>query len=292
VDSTTLTVTRLAGNIGAEIGGVDAAGPLGDDVIGRLRQELLANKVIFLRRQQLTYENQVQFAQRFGRLTSGHPIYAAPDTQPYLREIDSAQGTRANHWHTDLTFVDRPPAIAMLHAVVIPPFGGDTMWANAVSAYHSMPDALRDFVDRLRVIHSNDSDYTDATVAQRTEYVASVFEAEHPAVRVHPETGERGIMAGGFARNIVGLSPGSSRDLLRVLHDHVTAPEQTVRWRWQVGDLAIWDNRATQHYAIYDYGDQHRRCERVTVAGDVPTGVDGRPSRMVRGDASAYADMS
>ncbi|WP_428963773.1 TauD/TfdA dioxygenase family protein [Micromonospora fluostatini] len=287
---TEIGVTRLAGAIGAEITGVDAAGPLGDDVIARIRAALLEHKVVFLRDQRLDYARQVEFAQRFGELTKGHPIFAPPQEKPYLREIDSAQGTRANHWHTDLTFVDRPPALALLHAVVIPPVGGDTMWANAVAAYHALPTELRDLADRLRVVHSNDSDYTDATVVRdKLDYVSTIFETEHPAVRVHPETGERALVLGGFATRISGLSPQASRDVLRALQDYVTRPEHTVRWRWRVGDLAIWDNRATQHYAIYDYGTAHRRCERVTVSGDVPVGVDGRPAVVLRGDMSRYS---
>lgn len=285
-----IEVTRLAGNIGAEIHGVDAGEELSDEVIADIRQALLAHKVVFLRDQNLTYEGQVAFARRFGELTMSHPIFAPPKEQPYLREIDSHQGTRANHWHTDLTFVDRPPAFAMLHAVVIPPVGGDTMWANAVTAYASLPDELRELADRLRIVHSNDSDYTDATVVtDRLGYISTIFEAEHPAVRVHPETGERGLMLGGFAARVAGLSPSASRDILRTLQDYATAPEHTVRWNWRVGDLVIWDNRATQHYAIYDYGTEHRRAERVTVAGDVPVGVDGRPSVVLRGDSSGYS---
>ena len=115
-----------------------------------------------------------------------------------------------------------------------------------------------------------------------------MYQTEHPAVRVHPESGERSLMLGGWAQKVVGLSAQSSRDLLGLLQDFVIRPENTVRWRWRVGDLAIWDNRATQHYAIHDYGDAHRRGERVTVAGPVPVGVDGRPSVALRGDASAY----
>jgi alpha-ketoglutarate-dependent taurine dioxygenase len=107
-------------------------------------------------------------------------------------------------------------------------------------------------------------------------------------VRVHPETGERSLVLGGFARTVAGFSPQASRDLIRVLQEYVTRPEQTVRWQWRVDDLAIWDNRATQHYAIFDYGTEHRRGERVTVAGPTPVGVDGRPSVALKGNASAY----
>jgi len=123
---------------------------------------------------------------------------------------------------------------------------------------------------------------------RQQEFVSTVYQTEHPAVRVHPETGERSLLLGGFARTIDGFGPQASRDLIRILQDHITRPEHTVRWQWRVGDLAIWDNRATQHYAIFDYGTAHRRGERVTVAGPVPVGVDGRPSVPLTGEASAY----
>jgi taurine dioxygenase len=172
---------------------------------------------------------------------------------------------------------------------VVPPVGGDTIWANTVTAYQSLPPALRELADRLRIVHSNDSDYTDDTVAARGDYISTRYEAEHPAVRIHPETGERSLLLGGFARSVVGYSPAASRDLIRVLQEHVTKPEQTVRWHWRPGDLTIWDNQATMHYAIYDYGGEYRRGERVTIVGEVPVGVDGRPSRVVSGDTSAYS---
>jgi taurine dioxygenase len=176
--------------------------------------------------------------------------------------------------------------------------GGDTLWANTVTAYQSLPADLRDLADRLRVIHTNTHDNASAKLrgergdaaleATEKQFVSTVFETEHPAVRVHPETGERALLLGGFARTVLGWLPDASRDLIRTLQEYITRPEQTVRWRWREGDLAIWDNRATQHYAIYDYDGAHRRGERVTVAGPIPVGVDGRPSVSLRGDASAY----
>jgi alpha-ketoglutarate-dependent taurine dioxygenase len=293
-----IDVRRLAGNLGAEITGVDTGTELGDDTVAQIRQALLEHKVVFLRGQSLNYRRQVAFAERLGPLTLGHPTLASPPDQPLLEEIDSAKGTRANHWHTDVTFVDRPPAFTLLHGVVIPPVGGDTIWANTVTAYQSLPAELRDLADRLRIVHTNDYDYAavygrgervDAAVtAQRQEFVSTVYETEHPAVRVHPETEERSLVLGGFARTVLGYSPQASRDLIRVLQEYVTRPDQTVRWQWRVDDLAIWDNRATQHYAIFDYGSARRRGERVTVAGPVPVGVDGRPSVALKGDASAY----
>ncbi|HTS98964.1 MAG TPA: TauD/TfdA family dioxygenase [Streptosporangiaceae bacterium] len=294
---TRIGLRRLAGNIGAEITGVDAGAAPGDDAAGQIRQALLDHKVVFLRDQSLDYARQVAFAERLGTLTLGHPTLASPPDQPFLEEIDSRQGTRANHWHTDVTFVDRPPAFTLLRAVVIPPVGGDTIWANTVTAYQSLPAELRDLADRLRIVHTNDYDYAavayraerdDAAAARRKEFVSTIYETEHPAVRVHPETRERSLVLGGFARSVVGFTPQASRDLIRILQEYVTRPEHTVRWQWRAGDLAIWDNRATQHYAIFDYGREHRRGERVTVAGPVPVGVDGRPSVALKGEATAY----
>jgi alpha-ketoglutarate-dependent taurine dioxygenase len=291
-------IRRLAGNIGAEITGVDTGTELGDETLAQVRHALLEHKVVFLRGQSLDYARQVAFAERLGPLTLGHPTLASPPDQPFLEEIDSRQGVRANHWHTDVTFVDRPPAFTLLHAVVIPPVGGDTLWANTVTAYESLPEELRDLADRIRIVHTNAYDYAatagrgerddDVSQARRKEFVSTVYETEHPAVRVHPETGERSLVLGGFARTVLGFSPQASRDLIRILQDYVTRPEQTVRWQWRVDDLAIWDNRATQHYAIFDYGTEHRRGERVTVAGPTPVGVDGRPSVSLRGEATTY----
>jgi alpha-ketoglutarate-dependent taurine dioxygenase len=291
-------VTGLAGNIGAEISGVDTGEVLSDDAVAQVRQALLDHKVVFLRDQSLDYARQVAFAERLGPLTLGHPTLASPPGQAFLEEIDSSNGGRANHWHTDVTFVERPPAFTLLHAVVIPPVGGDTIWANTVTAYESLPDPLRDLADRLRIVHTNDHDYAavygrgerdDAALdARRREFISTIYETEHPAVRVHPETAERSLVLGGFARNVSGFSPQASRDLIRILQDYVTRPEQTIRWRWREGDLAIWDNRATQHYAIFDYGAAHRRGERVTIAGPAPVGIDGRPSVALKGEAAAY----
>ena len=296
--ATHVDVTRLAGHIGAELSGVDTGAPLSDEVIAKIRQALLDHKVVFLRGQSLNYRRQVAFAERLGPLTLGHPTLASPPGQPLLEEIDSRKGGKANYWHTDVTFVDQPPAFTLLHAVVIPEVGGDTIWANTVSAYQSLPPELRDLALRLRVLHTNDFDYArtfnrgeqvdPALAAAHEEFVSTKYETEHPLVRVHPETSQRSLLLGGFAQTVLGFTPQASRDLIRLLQDYITRPEHTVRWQWRQGDLAIWDNRATQHYAIADYGTAHRRGERVTVAGPLPVGADGRPSVAVKGNAEAY----
>ena len=232
--SARIGIRQLAGAIGAELTGVDTGRPLSDDDVAQIRQALLDHKVVFLRDQHLDYASQVAFAERLGPLTLGHPTLSSPPEQPFLEEIDSAKGVRANHWHTDVTFVDRPPAFTLLHAVVIPPVGGDTLWANTVAAYESLPGELRDLADRLRIVHTNDYDYTavfgraergdDELQERRREFVSTIYETEHPAVRVHPETGERSLVLGGFARTVVGFSPQASRDLIRILQEYATRP--------------------------------------------------------------------
>ena len=293
-----IAVEPLAGRIGAEIRGVDAAADLTDETVAQIRRVLVAHRVGFLRDQRLDYEAQVRFARRFGDLTLGHPTLASPPGQPHLDEIDSDTGPRSKPWHTDATFVDRPPAFTMLRAVVIPDVGGDTIWANTVSAYQDLSPELQELADKLRIVHTNAPNSSlvaksadagrEVVAVPRRPFVSTVYQTEHPAVRVHPETGERSLMLGAWASRVVGFSPQSSRDLIRLLQEFVVRPENTVRWRWRVGDVAIWDNRATQHYAIHDYGTAHRRGERVTVAGPVPVGVDGHPSVALRGDASVY----
>lgn len=194
-----------------------------------------------------------------------------------------------------MTFVDRPPLGSVLRALVIPPSGGDTIWANSVTAYQDLPTPLRDLADQLWAVHSNAYDYAAAVVdlpeavrAYRDVFTSTVYETLHPVVRVHPESGERGLFIGGFVRRIRGLSQNESDEIIKLLQAYVTRPENTVRWRWKVGDVAFWDNRATQHYAIADYGDQPRHVQRITIVGDIPVGIDGKQSEAIKGDSSVY----
>ena len=291
-----LELRPLTFRIGAEIVGADLSQDLSDDTVAEIRAALLAHRVVFFRNQNIGIEEQTAFARRLGEVTSSHPTVSGTNAAQQVYEIDSTTGARADEWHTDVTFCDRPPAISVLRAVVIPPYGGDTMWANTVGAYADLPEAFRGYLDSLRVIHSNNITYADfsqmpdeATRKHFEEFSSVEFVTEQPLVRVHPETKERSFLLGSFAQRIVDLSPRASADMLRLLADHITTPENTVRWRWQPGDVAMWDNRATQHYAVHDYGDTHRKVQRVTVAGAIPVGVDGRKSIPISGDASAYS---
>ena len=171
-----------------------------------------------------------------------------------------------------------------------------TASANSAAAYRSLPESLRAFADTLWAVHTNVYDYAEprpersaAQAAYRETFESTPYESLHPVVRVHPETGERGLFIGGFVRGIDGLSTSESRDLLRLLQAHVTRPEHVLRWTWSPGQLLVFDNRITQHYAIDNYDDQPRRLSRVTVAGDVPVSVSGRRSEAIVGDSSHYS---
>jgi alpha-ketoglutarate-dependent taurine dioxygenase len=291
-------VRKLTGRIGAEIVGFDPAGDLGAAQIAFLTDALHEHKALVFRNVELDDEGQQRFAARFGELTKAHPTVPAADGAPTILPVDSEQG-RANHWHTDVTFVLNPPKASTLRSLVVPPYGGETLIANAAAAYRDLPEPLRAFAGTLRAEHTNDYDYVrppetvdEQELARRAQFVSRKYRTLHPVVRVHPATGERGLFIGGFAQRIAGLSVGESRDLLRLLQSYVTRPENIVRVPWEPNQLVLFDNRITQHYAIDNYDGLPRRLNRVTVAGDVPAGIDGTPSESLEGDASHYTSVA
>jgi alpha-ketoglutarate-dependent sulfate ester dioxygenase len=299
--SETLDFRPLTVRIGAEIHGVDLADPLPEAVRDAVHQAIVAHRVVFFRNQRrLDREGQVRFARQFGALTTAHPTIPAVDDVPPLLGLDSLTGGQADEWHTDVTFVERPPNFSFLRAVVLPEVGGDTLWASTVAAYDSLRPELRQLAEQLRAVHTNNYDYVKLDVAALTaelsparaaylrQFVSTVYETEHPLVRVHPDTGERALLLGNFAQRVIGYTTSQSADLIRLFQAFVTRPENTVRWRWKEGDVAVWDNRSTQHFATFDYPPAQRKVDRVTTVGTVPVGVDGRPSRALKGDASAY----
>ncbi len=292
-------VQPLTPRIGAQLDGVDL-NDVSSGAVEAIRNALHAHRVVFFRDQDLEPTELVALARRFGRVTRAHPTLPSSQIDPALFDLDSQAGSAANHWHTDVTFVERPPVYSFLRAEVIPEIGGDTLWANTVAGYNDLRPATRAMADQLRAVHTNGQDYGRADVAKVTGrsrpeqidhlrlFTSTVFETEHPIVRVHPETKEPALLVGGFAQRIVGYRSAESVDILRTLQAAVTRPENTVRWHWREGDVAIWDNRATQHYAIYDYGSRHRKVQRVTTAGIIPVGLDDRPSEALQGDATDY----
>jgi alpha-ketoglutarate-dependent sulfate ester dioxygenase len=292
-----LNLRPLAGRIGAEILGLNLSADLNDDTVRAIRSALVQYKVIFFRDQHgLDSGGQIAFARRFGPLTSAHPTLPPLPQRPEVLDLHYGKNHAfANYWHTDVTFVDRPPLGSILRAVELPPVGGDTLWANTVTAYEDLPAPLQSLADGLWAIHSNAYDYVTGAVDldedfknYRQVFESTVFETRHPVVRVHPESGEKALVMGGFVRRFEGLSQRESEDLLRVFQSYVTRPENTVRWQWRLGDVAFWDNRATQHYAIADYGHQPRRVQRVTIVGDLPVSLDGQTSQALKGSSAAY----
>ena len=288
-----LDLAPLAGRIGAEVRGVALSASLEAGTLAALHAALLRHKVLFLRGQQhLDDAGQEAFAQRLGEPVAHPTVPSRPGTASVL-ELDSQHGGRANSWHTDVTFAHAPPKISVLRGVVIPPVGGDTVWANTVTAYLDLPAPLRALADQLRAVHSNQYDYAQqrspAEVSQeavrryREVFTSTLYETEHPVVRVHPISGEKSLLLGHFVKRIKGYSQADSAHLFGLLQSHVIRQENTVRWRWQAGDVAIWDNRSTQHYAIDDYGTQDRVVRRVTLKGEVPVGVNGQRSQTIKG---------
>ena len=297
-----ITVAKLGESIGATISGVRLGGDLDPHTVAEIRRALLEHKVVFFSGQHhLDDAGQHEFASLLGNPTSPPPTVRGGASGVLAIDSDSS---KANSWHTDVTFVDRVPAISLLRPVVLPDHGGNTVWANTVTAYERLHPALQALVERLWAVHTNLYDYAAEVdeeriggidvqeQAYRREFASQVFETEHPAVRVHPETGERALVLGHFIKRFVGLSTADSHDLFALLQRHVTRLENTVRWRWSLGDLAIWDNRATQHYGVADFSGQKRLLHRITLAGDVPVSVDGVRSTPRRGDASAYSALS
>jgi taurine dioxygenase len=283
-----IEVVPVAGRIGAEIRGVRLSGDLDAETVHAIRSAWLRHKVVFFRGQtHLDDRSQEALTPIFGAGPISHPTVPVLNGTSFVHELDSRHGGRANSWHTDVTFVDAYPRASILRALVVPPHGGDTTWANTATAYEDLSPDLRALADKLWALHTNEYDYLsnkqnvseDDLRRYQEVFTSTVYETEHPVVHVHPETGERSLILGHFVKNILGVPSRDSAHLFQVLQDHVTRLENTVRWRWAAGDVAVWDNRATQHYAINDYGDQHRLVRRVTVDGVAPVSVDGKRSK-------------
>nr|WSX72447.1 TauD/TfdA family dioxygenase [Streptomyces sp. NBC_00899]WSX81483.1 TauD/TfdA family dioxygenase [Streptomyces sp. NBC_00899] len=295
---TGLEIRKVTARIGAQVSGVDISRELDQVTVGALRAALNEHKALVFDDVDLDDEGQQRFARHFGELTTAHPTVPSVEGAPNILPVDSERG-RANHWHTDVTFVVNPPQASTLRSIVIPPYGGETLIANAAAAYRDLPEPLRNLADTLWAEHTNDYDYAvpqesldEEKAAQRAQFTSIEFRTAHPVVRVHPLTGEPGLFIGGFAQRIVGLSVPESRKILDLLESYVRRPENILRWRWSPNQLVLFDNRITQHYAIDNYDDQPRRLNRVTVAGDVPVGIDGRSSYSIKGDASHYTTVA
>ncbi|MDB6060964.1 MAG: taurine dioxygenase [Verrucomicrobiaceae bacterium] len=285
--SSALTIVPVAGRIGAEIRDISLARDLNPATQSAIRAALIRHKVIFFRGQtDLGDVGHEAVAEGLGAPVK-HPTVPIVAGSRFLLELSAREGYGASSWHTDVTFVPDYPQASILRALVVPEAGGDTMWANTVTAYADLPVSLKQLADSLRAVHCNAYDYEpsvpypggDDSARFRDIFVSKIYQAEHPVVRVHPESGEKSLLLGHFLKHFVGLGLADSRRLYALFQEYITRPENTVRWRWQVGDVAIWDNRATQHRAVADFGTQKRTLRRATVAGDIAVGINGEKSK-------------
>ncbi|MDH1263458.1 taurine dioxygenase [Pseudomonas sp. GD03944] len=274
-----IRITPLSPALGAQIEGIDLREPLSDDQHQQIEQALLQHQVLFFRNQPIEPQQQARFAARFGDLHI-HPIYPNIPEQPEVLVLDTAvTDVRDNAiWHTDVTFLPTPALGAVLAAKQLPPLGGDTLWASSSAAFEALSRPLQVLLDGLTATHDFTHSFPLERYGNTPDALTRYHEAQrkhpplsHPVVRTHPVTGRKGLFVNdGFTTRINELQDGESDALLRFLFAHSTRPEFTVRWRWQENDVAFWDNRITQHYAVDDYRPQRRVMHRATILGDVP----------------------
>ncbi|WP_413797286.1 TauD/TfdA dioxygenase family protein [Streptomyces iranensis] len=266
-------IAPLGRVIGAEIRGLDLSRPLEPALREELNRALLEWKVLFFRAQHLTSEQQRGFARNWGELET-NPLLAAGSSEDVVR-FDKASGatpTFENIWHTDVTFRTRPALGAVLQLREVPPVGGDTMWADMAAAYDNLPTEVRERVDGATAVHDVIPGFVRFYGPERLAPFQEMFPpVEHPVVRTHPETGRRTLFVNtSFTTRITGMGREESDRLLSFLCRQAHVPEYQVRFHWQPGDIAFWDNRATQHYAVNDYAPHRRVAERVAIEGDRP----------------------
>ena len=271
-------IEKAAGALGAYVDGVSLAeAALSSGLFGEIRSALLEHEVLFFRNQDISPLEYQAFAGCFGPIER-HPAYGTVAEAPDVQILESTEEapSKIEVWHTDMTFRPAPPAITLLHGRVIPPFGGDTLWASIRAAYEGLSEPIRNLVDELDAVHDFRHGFQESLAepggAERlAEAITANPPTVHPLIVTHPETGRRVIYVNAlFTTGIVGLSGDESRMLLEFLYRHVVTEEYTVRLSWKPNTVAIWDNRSTQHKPVNDFFPQHRKMHRVTISGDRP----------------------
>jgi len=284
--NSTPRVEPLTGAIGAEVSNVNLGVASRDSgLVAEIRTLLLKHKVLFFRDQDFTRAEHVAFARHFGDLED-HPVAGSDPDHPGLVRIyktpDKPNDRYENSWHTDATWREKPPFGCVLRCVECPDVGGDTMWVNMALAYERLPEHIKTQIAGLRARHSIEASFGAAMPIEKRHALKAQFpDAEHPVVRTHPETGEKVLFVNAFTTHFTNFhtpenvrfgqdySPGGSQ-LLNYLISQAFIPEYQVRWRWKKNNVAFWDNRATQHYAVMDYAPCHRKMERAGIIGDTP----------------------
>lgn len=271
-----ITVNPIAGALGAEIGGVDLSRPLSAQDTAAIRRALLDHLVIFFRDQTLEPESYMAFAEAFGTPVE-YPLIKGIEGYPQITEIVKHEHERVNFggvWHADTTYMECPPMGTILYALEIPPFGGDTMFANQYLAYETLSEPLRAFLDGLTGVSTSakaDVSKTREDMIRNAGAEVQSYSAEHPVVRTHPETGRKCLYVNtAHTAHFKGMTEEESAPILQFLFQHQVKPEFTCRFRWQPGSVAFWDNRAAQHNPINDYHGYRRVMRRITLAGERP----------------------
>ncbi len=274
----TLNIEVIKPTIGAIIHDVDL-NTVYENTTQQIQQALLDHHVIFFRNQQLAPQAQAELARGFGSLHI-HPIFPTVENVPEIIVLDSwKQDLRDNElWHTDVTFSQNPPLGCVLQAIKIPPVGGDTLWSSGVAAFAALDPSLQQKLNGLTATHDIRQSFPIERFAHNDverKKLEETFKCNppvvHPVVRTHPVTGQPILFVSeGFTTRINKLEESESAELLQYLFAHATHEQFHLRWQWQEGDVAIWDNRCTQHKALFDYGDAHRIMHRATINGDAP----------------------
>jgi taurine dioxygenase len=267
-------VRRLTSSVGAVLEGYDLRKTPGAGQIRALRQALIGHGVIFLRGQELTEQELLAFVSCFGEPLAS--AYSAPGAAAFVTAGNLALTRHSTAvWHADVTWLPKPPIFTALRAVQLPPIGGDTCWMSTEAAYAALSGPMRRMLDALTAVHSMQPTLDREPALARSLAkgpAGAVPQSIHPVVRVHPETGRKGLYVNECSTvRIVELAPAESDAILRVLFAHIRSPEFAVRWQWAPHDVALWDNRNTQHFAVPDYTDT-RMLQRAEIAGEVPIG--------------------
>ena len=271
-----IEIRPIAGALGAEIQGVDLARPLEDEVVAEIRRAFLDHLVLFFADQELAPPTLVAFAERLGQPMEYPQMKGLPDL-PMVMPVTKLEHEKVNFggvWHSDTAYLERPPMATMLYALEIPPYGGDTLFANQYLAFETLPEGLRKALDPLIGVNTSTKAQISQTREDRLREVGAKLKAmvaKHPIVRTHPGTGRRALYVNsGHTTHFEGWTEKDSRPLLDYLFQHQVRPEFTCRFRWQRGSLALWDNRCTLHNPVNDYQGFRRRMHRISLAGDEP----------------------